>query len=135
MTARTGRWFAFGARLAVLAVLTQAIVPTIHHIWHGYPPIAAAAMAAAADRIDTSAPDCHEHDPAKNPSPSGDSKTPPICPVCQSAQQLIAGLPPPAAAVPVQLRQGRTLGLPRDAAAISARPSSSAQPRAPPATA
>jgi hypothetical protein len=127
------RWrSAFGVRAALLAVLAQAIIPIVHHVYHGYPPTIASIVAAGgvADRTQSGR---HEHDPARkdSPPPVPDNRTP-ICPVCQSAQQLTGTLPPAAEVILVPSRRGEVIPTPRDSAVIVARPYSSAQPRAPP---
>ena len=125
------RRLAFGVRVALLAVLAQAIIPVVHHIYHGYPLIAVAFVAD--DAADAAQTESHGHDPAKKhaPSPVPDNRTP-ICPVCQSAQQLTATLPPAAAHVFVPPLQKDETPPARDSAAIAAQPCSPAQPRAPP---
>lgn len=132
MRAAPARRFAFGVRVALLAVLAQAIIPVVHHVHHGY-PLTVAAIAAAGDVADPVQSGSHEHDPARkdSPPPVSDNRTP-ICPVCQSAQQLTAALLPAAGDVLVPPRRGDAMPLSRDSAAIVARPHSPAQPRAPP---
>jgi hypothetical protein len=126
------RWIAFGARVALVAILAQAIIPTVHHIYHGYPPILAAVILAG-EISDPAETGSHEHDPAKKhaPSPAPDNRTP-ICPVCQSAQQLTATLPPALAPLLVPPLHDDERPPARDSAAIAARLCSPAQPRAPP---
>jgi hypothetical protein len=130
MTRMPHRRLAFGVRVALLAVLAQAIIPVVHHIYHGYPPIAVAFVADdAADAAQTAS---HGHYPKKHaPPPAPDNRTP-ICPVCQSAQQLTATLPPAAAPLFMPPLQDDETPPARDSTAVAAQHCSPAQPRAPP---
>lgn len=123
-----GRRCALGARLALLAILAQAIIPVVHHVYHGYPlPLAVIAMAAEATHAGG------DHDPAKKHAPTSDNRTP-VCPVCQSTQHLTGALPTAADAMLAPSRQSKIVGTPRDTAAAVERPDSPAQPRAQPLT-
>jgi hypothetical protein len=120
----------FGVRLALLAVLAQAIIPVVHHIHHGYPLVV---VAAAADNdADSAQTENHRHDPAKKHAPPVPDNRTPACPVCQSAQQLTATLPPAAAPLFMPPQQDDDTRPARDSAAAAAPPCSPAQPRAPP---
>jgi hypothetical protein len=130
MPAMPHRRLAFGARLALLAVLAQAIIPVVHHIYHGYPLVV---VAVAADNdADSAQTENHRHDPAKKHAPPIPDNRTPACPVCQSAQQLTATLPPAAADVPAPPLRNDEWPAAADSTAVAAQPRSPAQPRAPP---
>jgi hypothetical protein len=131
--AKRRRWFNFGRRVALLAVLAQAAIAAIHQIPHEHAP----STAVGADAPAAAAP-AHAHHGHGNeherPAPAHDHDAPP-CAVGQTLQHLAAVFPIAAGSVLIA-RRGRERQAPRrPIAAAVHRAGSQAQPRAPPTAA
>lgn len=119
------RRFAVGLRAALLAVLAQIAVGVIHQFPHEHRLPTDAAAATSDSHSD------HGHGPAtpaKLPDPQA-------CVVGQMLQHLAAVLPIADGDVLAGDWDSRQVAMPGDADAVFVRPTSPAQPRAPPPTA
>lgn len=123
------RWFAFGLRAALLAVLAQVVVNVVHQLPHEHRlDVAAVEPGAAAG----DAHDGYHHEDGPPPANHPDT---PLCTVGQLLQHLAAALPVASASVVFPDWEGTQAAMPTDTEAAAARPNSPAQPRAPPLTA
>jgi hypothetical protein len=128
----TGRRFAFGLCVALLAVLAQVAISIVHQFPHEHRPSTdAAAVEHGAEADHAHHGDHHEH----GPSPPTNHPDPQLCVVGQMLQHLAAVLPLAGGSVLLPDWDTRQAALPGDTDATVVRPNSPAQPRAPPATA
>jgi hypothetical protein len=121
------RRFALGLRVALLAVLAQIAVSIVHQFPHDH--LLPADTAAAAGHAH------HGHDHENGPATPSKLPDPQACVVGQMLQHLAAVLPSgDGSALPADWDSQRII-VPGDADFVVVRPSSPAQPRAPPPTA
>jgi hypothetical protein len=124
--------FAFGLRVALLAVLAQIVVNVVHQFPHDHRPSAD----AAAVEHETAAGHAHHGDHHEHgPSLPTNDPDPQLCVVGQMLQHLAAVLPVAGGSLLLPDWDTRQITVPGDTDAVVVRPDSPAQPRAPPRTA